>query len=110
MASDQDSILQPSPPCEPSDDALTTAILAELPRLRRHALYRLFSHADADDLVQDCLEAALRKRASLQEPAKLRGWLFAILNNLFLMHRRASGSRGRALQIEDFAESLAASA
>jgi len=110
MVSDQDAIWAEPPSSDSSDDELTLAILAELPRLRRHAIYLVFSHADAEDLVQDCLEAALRKRFSLQDPAKLRSWLFAILNNLFLMRQRSHASRGRTLQIEDVAESLVASA
>lgn len=39
---------------------------------------------DADDLVQDVLERALRSRAQLREAAQLRAWLFAILGNTFI--------------------------
>jgi RNA polymerase sigma-70 factor (ECF subfamily) len=85
-----------------------SAIVDELPRLRRHARCLLYSRADADDLVQDCIETALRKKDSLSDPAKLRGWLFAILNNLVLMRHRAHTRRGETLQIEAFADSLAA--
>jgi len=110
MAVDPPELLEQAPPSDASDDALAVAIVAELPRLRRHALYLLYSHADADDLVQDCIEAALSKKASLQDHAKLRSWLFSILNNLFLMRLRSNARRGQALPIEDFADSLAASA
>src|SRR5258708_13101708 len=109
MAGDPPELLVQAPPSDASDDALAVAIVAELPRLRRHALYLVYSHADADDLVQDCLEAALSKKASLQDHAKLRSWLFSILNNLFLMRLRSNARRGQALPIEDFADSLAAS-
>src|SRR5690348_16750310 len=57
------------------DDALSARIAAELPRLRRHAASLLYSHADAEDLVQDCLETALLKRDSLQDTSRLRSWL-----------------------------------
>jgi RNA polymerase sigma-70 factor, ECF subfamily len=90
------------------DDALSARIAAELPRLRRHAVSLLYSHADAEDLVQDCLETALIKRDSLQNVARLRSWLFSILNNLFLMRLRAEKRRGKPSSIEDFADSLAA--
>jgi RNA polymerase sigma factor (sigma-70 family) len=90
-------------------NVLADAIAAEAPRLRRHALYLLYNEADAEDLVQDCLEAALRNKASLQDPAKLRGWLFSILNNLFLMRLRSNSRRTRPLQVEEIADSLAAS-
>ena len=99
-----------APSFDTTDEALAAAIVVEMPRLLRHAIYLLYSRADADDLVQDCLELALSKRASLQDPAKLRSWLFSILNNLFLMRLRSNARRGQALPIEDFADSLAASA
>jgi len=89
-------------------DALADAIAAATPRLRRHALYLLYNQADADDLVQDCVEAALRNRSALQDLAKLRSWLFSILNKLFLMRLRSKSRRGHALQIEEIADSLAA--
>jgi RNA polymerase sigma factor (sigma-70 family) len=109
MAVDQPEFFASAPSSDAKDEALTAAIVAELPRLRRHAVYLLYSHVDAEDLVQDCLEAALSKKASLQDPAKLRSWLFSILNNLFLMRLRANARRKQALPIEDFADSLAAS-
>ena len=110
MVSDQPRRLGPAPLSDPTDETLTAAMVAELPRLRRYALYLCYNHADADDLVQDCLEAALSKKGSLQDPARLRSWLFSILNNLFLMQVRSNARRGQMLQIEDFADSLAASA
>ena len=93
----------------PKDGELTARILAEVPVLRRHAQSLLYSRADAEDLVQDCLETALQKAGSLQDPGRLRGWLFSILNNLFLMRLRREARRGRVLPIEEFADSLAAS-
>jgi len=109
MAADRSGRLEQKPLPNPTDEALTAAIVAELPRLRRHATYLLYNHANAEDLVQDCLEAALKRKASLQDPARLRGWLFSILNNLFLMRLR-SNARTQALPLDDFTDSLAASA
>src|SRR5215470_2607407 len=110
MVSDQPRAMGRAPRSAATDEMLTTAIVAELPRLRRHALHLLYNRADADDLVQDCLEAALSKKASLRDPAKLRSWLFAILKTLFLMRLRSDAQRGQVLPIEEFADSLAASA
>jgi RNA polymerase sigma-70 factor (ECF subfamily) len=90
--------------------ALNAKIAAELPRLRRHAIGLLYNRADAEDLVQDCLEAALTKQHTLQDPARLRSWLFSILNNLFLMGLRTKARQGTTLAIDDFADGLAASA
>ena len=94
----------------PQDEALTGAIAAELPRVRRHAFHLLYSRADAENLTQGCLEAALSRKASLRDPDKLRSWLFSILNTLFLLQPETHRRRGQAPPIEEFADSLAASA
>jgi RNA polymerase sigma factor (sigma-70 family) len=86
--------------------ALSAAIAAELPKVRRHAIGLLYNRADAEDLVQDCLETALAKQSTLQDPARLRGWLFAILNNLFLMRMRTNSRRGVTIPIDEFTDSL----
>ena len=54
-----------------------------VPALRRYA--RALTHdADrADDLVQDCLERAIRKHALWRPTGSLRGWLFRILLNVY---------------------------
>jgi len=100
----------PLRPVASRGDNLSAAIAAEVPRLRRHAISLLYNHADAEDLVQDCVETALTKQETLQDPTRLRSWLFSILNNLFLMRLRSSRRRGTPLSIDDFADSLAASA
>lgn len=72
-----------------------TAFLDELeehiPALRRYARALTRNREDADDLVQDCLERALRKQA-LWRPSggSLRPWLFKILLNLYRNGRRGS--------------------
>ena len=91
-------------------DSLSAAIVAEIPLLRRHAVSLLFNPADADDLVQDCLETALAKHATLKDRLRVRPWMFAILNNLFLMRVRNGSRRPVAGSIEEFADSLAAAA
>ena len=65
-----------------------------VPALRRYA--RALTHdADlADDLVQDCLERAIRKRHLWRPTGSLRGWLFRILVNIYrneLRSRRQCG-------------------
>ncbi len=89
---------------------LSVAIVAEIPRLRRYAISLLYNPADAEDLIQDCLETALTKHAALKDPTRLRPWMFAILNNLFLMRLRSGSRRAATGSIEDFADSLAAAA
>jgi RNA polymerase sigma-70 factor (ECF subfamily) len=58
------------------------SIAAEIPYLRRYAL-RLAKDPDrADDLVQDCLERALRKRHLWLGRGHIRSWLYRVLHNV----------------------------
>ena len=59
------------------------AIEGHVPALRRYA--RALTHdADlADDLVQDSLERAIRKRDLWRPTGSLRAWLFRILLNVY---------------------------
>jgi RNA polymerase sigma-70 factor (ECF subfamily) len=94
----------------PDDDhLLTNLIAAETPRLQRRALSLLHNRADADDLVQDCLTRALSKKASLNNPSRLRGWMLAILRNLFRARMRSRGRQIAVLPIDDVTDSLIAS-
>lgn len=68
-------------------------IAREIPRLRRYALALVGNPAAADDLVQDTLERAIRKRHLWSRRGSLRGWLYRILYNVFL---NQSGRRRRA--------------
>lgn len=64
-----------------------------VPALRRYA--RALTHdADrADDLVQDCLERAIRKHGLWQPSGSIRSWVFRILLNV---HRNELRRRRRA--------------
>jgi RNA polymerase sigma-70 factor, ECF subfamily len=90
-----------------SADGLTRALLAQLPGLRRYAAALAGNAADADDLVQDCIERALARQDTLREPESLGRWLKVILHNLYFtaLRRRAAPS----VPIEDFAEDVALS-
>ncbi len=70
-------------------------IEAAVPALRRYA-HALTRNLDAaDDLVQDCLERAIRKRGLFGPRGPLRAWLFRILLNLYrndLRHTRRHGT------------------
>ena len=69
--------------------ALLDEIEGCVPALRRFA--RALTHdADlADDLVQDSLERAIRKRDLWRPTGSLRGWLFRILVNVYRNELRA---------------------
>lgn len=63
-------------------------IEGHIPALRRYAR-ALTGNADlADDLVQDCLERAIRRKALWRQDGSLKAWLYTILLNLFRNARR----------------------
>ena len=51
------------------DPRFAARVVAHVPRLRRYATAWLHSAADADDLVQDCVERALRQQARCSIPS-----------------------------------------
>jgi RNA polymerase sigma-70 factor (ECF subfamily) len=75
-------------------------MVAQLPALRRYALGLSGSVPAADDLVQDCIERALRRAETLQSEDKMAGWLRSILFNLFVDGRRQMRHRGESVQLE----------
>lgn len=58
-----------------------------IPALRRYARSLVLESELADDLVQDCLERAIRKRR-LWRHGPVQPWLFRILVNVFRNHYR----------------------
>ncbi|MCB4769871.1 sigma-70 family RNA polymerase sigma factor [Ancylobacter sp. Lp-2] len=72
----------------------TFDVLGQLAALRRYARALTRDEADAEDLVQDALLRAYENRAGF-DPERgdaaqgLRGWLFAVLHNVFVDRRRA---------------------
>ena len=57
-------------------------LVKEIPFLRRFARALAGDAALADDLVQDCVERALRKQHLYDQSRPLRAWLYAILRNI----------------------------
>lgn len=53
-----------------------------IPSLRRYARALLHQAADADDLVQDCLERAIGRRHLWLGGETVRPWLFRIMRNI----------------------------
>ncbi len=80
-------------------DALDDETLRELiPALRRFALWLARDAANADDLVQSCLERALSRWGSKRPAGSLKSWLFTIL------YRQFVDSRRRASRLQRFVE------
>ena len=75
-------------------------ICEHIPHLRRYAMGLCGEAHGAEDLVQDCLEQALRKR-HLWRPGRgrLRSWLFRILHRTWL--NQLSSARCRREVVTD---------
>lgn len=59
------------------------------------------NHADAEDLVHDTFERALRAWDRNRDHADLRSWIVAILNHLFIDHCRMARRRARHVTLDD---------
>jgi RNA polymerase sigma-70 factor (ECF subfamily) len=59
-----------------------------IPSLRRYARFLIRDAHASDDLVQDCLERAVRHLDRFQEGTNLRAWLLTIMRNCFFDGRR----------------------
>jgi len=77
-------------------DALRQEMLALLPRLRRFARSLAGNPADADDLVQDTVERALKRLSTFEKGTRLDSWMYRIAQNLWIDRRRAAKTRGDA--------------
>lgn len=69
--------------------------------LRRYAYVLCRDHADADDLVQESLMKAIAAADTYRPGKDLRAWLFSILHNTFISHKRQYARRARAARFLD---------
>ena len=82
-------------------DELKWLIAREIPHLRRYARGLVGDPSAADDLVQDTLERALRKRHQWQRRGSIRGWLFRILYTVFVNGLKTKKYRSPALALDE---------
>ena len=68
-------------------------IVDQIPHLRRYARALVGDRAQADDLVQDCLERAWSRMHLWQVGTNIRARLFTILHNLHLNAARKERNR-----------------
>jgi RNA polymerase sigma-70 factor, ECF subfamily len=73
----------------------------KIPRLRGYARSLVRDAARADDLVQDCLLRAIRKRHLFQPGTDLRAWLFTLLHNQYVNDVRRRLREGFTVPVED---------
>lgn len=79
----------------------SSALLTELPRLRRYARALVGERAAADDLVQDTLERAWSRVAQWRQGSDLRAWLFSIMHNLRVDQLRRPGLNTLSMEYDD---------
>jgi len=72
-----------------------------IPALQRYARAMLRDPVRADDLVQDCLERALRKRHLWRPKGAVRSWLFKMMLNIHRDQLRSPHARARFEAVED---------
>ena len=77
-------------------DRIRRQIVELVPRLRRFARSLVGNVADADDLVQDTVERALRNLHQWEEGTKLDSWMFRIAKNVWIDKVRAAKVRSAA--------------
>ncbi len=83
-----------------SIDTIRSQMTALLPRLRRFALSLTGNAPDADDLVQDTVEKALRNLHRWEEGTRLDSWMFRIAQNCWIDHTRSKRVRS-SVPLED---------
>lgn len=66
---------------DPASDRFEEDVLALVPALRRYARSLMRSDPDGEDLLQDCVEKVLARRAQWRG-INLRAWAFTIMTNL----------------------------
>lgn len=92
-----------------SQKEFNSALIAQLPALRRYAAALSGSVSSGDDLVQDCIERALKQGDRLREQQKLGAWLRSILHNLYIDELRRKRSRGIEEDITELVDDFAIS-
>lgn len=85
-------------------------IEAEIPALRRYARMLRRDAAEADDLVQDCLERALTRLAMWRREGNLRAWLFTIMHNVNANQMRALSRRPPSVPLDETQQEFAVDA
>ncbi|MCR8546757.1 sigma-70 family RNA polymerase sigma factor [Salipiger sp. P9] len=79
-------------------------LIAEIPHLRRYARALCRDPDTADDLVQRCLERALKKFHLWQTDRRLRPWLFTIMYNLHVDMIRETRFSGKTVGLGEVPE------
>lgn len=82
----------------------------EIPHLRRYARALAKDPVLADDLVQDCLERALRKWRLWKPKGRMRSWLFRMLFRVYLNQKHQIRRKAADITLEDGPEPVSETA
>lgn len=85
---------------------LERLIVREIPSLRAYARLLVGDRAQADDLVQECLERAWSRSHLFRAGADMRVWLFTILHNLHVSAIRQVRRRPDTIPLTERDENL----
>jgi len=77
-------------PSDPPTGCAQDELIALIPHMRAFARSLCRDRAQADDLTQDALASAWRRRASYTPGTNLRAWVFMIVRNQFYSDKRRS--------------------
>ena len=84
-------------------DAFLDDVEDAVPALRRYARGLVGDADRADDLVQDCLERAIRRRGLFRPAGPVKAWLFRILINIYRNQLRMQRRRGDTIALDALA-------
>jgi len=84
-----------------SERVLAQQALAYLDGLYSYAMTLTQSQAEAEDLVQETYLRAVRAFSQLAPHTNLKGWLYAILRNIWLNQIRHNHSGPRMVELDD---------
>ena len=70
-------------------DSFKNELISALPKARKYARTLVRDTADADDLVQDAIERALKKSDSFEIGTNIHAWLNRIIKNVFLDEQKS---------------------
>lgn len=88
-------------------DDVSWLIARELPYLRRCARAIARDPDVADDVVQDAVERALRKRRLWRPKGSLRAWLYRLMYHVYVNRRDRPAAERRAVPLEGLPERAA---
>ncbi len=87
-------------------DLLTRALRPLLPELASFARWLVGSSQEADELVHEVVLRALENAASIEDPSRLRAWLFRTARNARVDIFRAGAARARLMLLDGGLEDL----